>query len=374
MEIIRAPNKFVSNDDKDRFFIYLDGTLKPEFLDYLKKNININSIKYINKIVIFNSLYNLDNKSEEEKKDYFQWEDENIKRSDIYIILLDNSEQKSYYYNLGKYLTYFYEIYKNNISHHFILAYTKDFNNISYLKTKINLSVKDLLIPIEINDTKSYGDIILKKTEELYLLTSRDKIKHNVIHTEQEHYWSTNLGPKIKKVFCQAPWPESNFKIGIMGLFGIGKTSIYEYFHQGRCFKYYESYIGGNSALYEVEINNKKFIVDFEDTGSQERFKIYYNKRLNEKSCVIFVFDITNRESFDELKNNIFTLFKATSNNKFNVLVGSKLDLKYERTISYEEGDMLAEEKNMKYFEVSAKSGENMERLCNYIYNKFSKY
>ena len=35
---------------------------------------------------------------------------------------------------------------------------------------------------------------------------------------------------------------------------------------------------------------------------------------------------------------------------------------------------MLAEEKNIKYFEVSAKSGENMERLCYYIYNKFSKY
>ena len=70
----------MSNDYKDIFFIYLDGTLKPELLDYLKNNININSIKYINKIVIFNSLYNLENKSEEEKNDYFQWEDENIKK------------------------------------------------------------------------------------------------------------------------------------------------------------------------------------------------------------------------------------------------------------------------------------------------------
>ena len=48
--------------------------------------------------------------------------------------------------------------------------------------------------------------------------------------------------------------------------------------------------------------------------------------------------------------------------------------MKFERTVTYEEGDIFADENNMKYFEVSAKSGENMERLCNYIYDKFSKH
>jgi len=371
MEIIQAPNNFSSTDFKDRIFIYLAGKSNPELIDYIRNNIANYSIKFIEKMVIFNPSYDLENKSEEEKKSYFKWEEDNIKRSDIFVILLDNNEK--YFYQLGKYLSFFYDIYKNNINEHFIIGYTGEFKNVLYLKSQVDLTVKGLVTPIEIKDMPSYGNEILKKLEKLYKITEHF-IDHKVIDIEQEHYWSTNLGPKITKIFCQAPWPEVNFTIGITGLFGIGKSSIYHWFSQGRFLKTFESYIGGIAYRYEVEINNKKFKLDFEDTGSQERFGNYQYKRLKMKSCVIFVFDITNRASFDEIKNNIYPAVKFQNKNLFNVLIGSKLDLKYERNITYEEADTFSEENNMKYFEVSAKSGENMERLCNYIYNKFSKY
>ena len=372
MEIIQAPNNFNSNDGKDRIFIYLAGILKSELIDYINNNITNYSIKHIEKMVIFNPSYDLENKSEEEKKDFFKWEEENIKRSDIFAILLDNEEK--YFYQLGKYLSFFYDIYKNNINQHFIIGYIEKFKNILYLKSQVDLTVKNLVTPIEIKDLTAYGNLILKKLEKLYQITDH-YIEHNVIHNEQEHYWSANLGPKITKIFCRAPWPKINFTIGITGLFGIGKTCIYHWFGQGRFIKTYENYIGGVTYEYEVEINNKKFFVNFEDTGSQEKFGICDCKRLKKKTCVIFVFDITNRNSFDEIKNSIYPSIKNSENdNLFNVLIGSKLDLKYERNITYEEADAFSEENNMKYFEVSAKSGENMERLCNYIYNKFSKY
>ena len=98
-------------------------------------------------------------------------------------------------------------------------------------------------------------------------------------------------------------------------------------------------------------------------------------KSLKKKSCVIFVFDITNRKSFDEIKNVIYQkIMSKENNNYFNVLIGSKLDLKFKRNITYEEADAFADDNNIKYFEVSSKSGENMERLCNYIYKKFSNH
>ena len=163
--------------------------------------------------------------------------------------------------------------------------------------------------------------------------------------------------------------------IGIIGIYGIGKSCIYRWICEGRFCKVYDSYIGGNSYLYQVEVNNKKFIVNFEDTGSQERFScdILVNG-LKKKSCILFVFDITNRKSFEEIKNNIYPkLIGLNNNNILNILIGSKLDLKHERNIAYGEAEEFAEEHNLKYFEVSTKTGENMERLCNYIYNKFSK-
>lgn len=375
MEIIQAPNKFVSNDDTDKLFVYLGGSIKAELIDYIKDKITGYEVKP-NKVVIFNSIYDLSNKSEEEKKEYFTWENDQSKKSDIFIILFDDSEKEKNFYQLGKNVLYFSEIYKNNLDQHFLVAYTDQFKNEFYLKTQLNLTVQNLISPSKINDTPSFGDLILKKIESFYKATDL-YIDHNVIHTEQEHYWSTNLGPNITKLFCQAPWPQSKFMIGILGTYGIGKTAIYNWFKQGRYIKWYEHMMGGASAQYEVEINNKKFIVTFEDTASQERFgaEMIVNRYLKNKNCVILVFDITNRNSFNDIKNKVYPEIKNSEYKiDFLILIGSKLDLKNERNILYEEADMFAEENDMKYFEVSAKSGENMERVCNYVYYRLSKY
>ena len=378
MEVIQSPNEFISNDYLDKIYIFLGGKIKNELIDYLKKNISQYSIKNIDKIILFNPIQDFENKSEDEIKKHLKWEDEYIKKSDIFIILIDETETPNdkYFNDLGKYLSYFYDVYKKNINQHCIIAFTKEFTNKSYLKNELSITFKDLIPPIEIEGIDYFGNLILKKLEELFIATNTS-IEHNIVHTEQEHYWSINLGPKIKKLFCQSPWPKSNFSIGITGLFNIGKTHIYNWFREGRFKRFYEHYIGGYDSKYQVEINNQNFIVHFEDTGGQDKFKNYNIKKLRKKNCVIFVFDITNRQSFKEIENVIYPHFQSLENNGdnfINVLVGNKLDVKFERTVTYEEGDIFADENNMKYFEVSAKSGENMERLCNYIYDKFSKH
>ena len=76
MEIIQAPNQYHQNDNKDRIFIYLAGSVKQELIEYIKNNISNYSLKYINKIVFFDSTFNLENKSEEEIKAYYKWENE----------------------------------------------------------------------------------------------------------------------------------------------------------------------------------------------------------------------------------------------------------------------------------------------------------
>ena len=82
MEIIQAPNKFISKDDTDKLFIYLGGTIKAELIDYIKDKITGYEVKP-NKVVIFNSKCDLSNKSNDEKKEYFTWENDQAKKSDI---------------------------------------------------------------------------------------------------------------------------------------------------------------------------------------------------------------------------------------------------------------------------------------------------
>jgi small GTP-binding protein len=376
MEIIQAPNKFVPKDNHDRIFVYLSGTKKNGLIEYININISKTSIKKVDKMVILDPKNEIEKKTEDEIKEQIKWEDENAKMSDIYSILFDETDNcnNKNFYDLGKYLSFFYDIYKNDINQHCIIAYMKGFKHEIFLKNEINSFTKGLVEPMKINDISVYGDAILNKLDTLYKLTDQF-VEHNVIHTDNEHYWSINLGPYIKKLFCQSPWPHHHFTIGIMGIVGIGKTCIYRRMCEGRYARTYEYCIGGASSLYQVEFNNKNFIVGFEDTGGQERFlSSMITKNLVKKNCIIFVFDITDRESFEFIINDLYPQIKnLVDNNSIRVLIGNKLDLKYKRVISNEEIDKFADDNNLKYFEISAKSGENFERFCNYVYNSFSK-
>ena len=79
--------------------------------------------------------------------------------------------------------------------------------------------------------------------------------------------------------------------------------------------------------------------------------------------AAIFVYDICNFDSFNEIPDYIERCKKNASKDILMVLVGTKLDLKEERMVSTEEGKKFAEENEMLFFETSAKTGENVEKL-----------
>ena len=375
MSIINYPNKYIPKDNKEKIFIYLAGDTKQELIDYILDNIKTYLNNNIDKIIFFyNPSNNINNQKDEEIEDIIKWENEIIIKSDIFTIFFDENNNNNNYYQLGRYLSFFHEIYNESLSKHFIISYKKDFKNLLFLKTQIKIAIKDLLEPIEINEISEYSKLILNKLKNLYEKTDQF-IKHEIVRTPEEIYWSTNLNKNVKKVFCQSPWPKSQIDIGILGKYGVGKTKIYIWFAEGRYARYYNDCIGGNSHICQVEINNKKFIVNFEDTGSQEKFCLdsLLTRYTRNKNCIIFVFDITDRNSFDLIKNKCNPLnVKSNKQNNLYILVGNKSDLKFQRTVSYEEADFLADKHKMKYFEVSVKSGENMQRLCNFVYFNLS--
>jgi len=71
---------------------------------------------------------------------------------------------------------------------------------------------------------------------------------------------------------------------------------------------------------------------------------------------VIFVFDLTDRESFDGLKTRWISFIKQNClliGTKM-CFVGNKYDLKEQRKVDKEEGEALAKSFDSMYFEVSA--------------------
>lgn len=104
----------------------------------------------------------------------------------------------------------------------------------------------------------------------------------------------------------------------------------------------------------------------------QERFQYYWSNFFRGASGAIILFDITNPESFKEVKLWILSVRKHINCIPI-ILMGNKVDLNYKRAITYEEAKKFAEkEKFAAYIETSVKENvniiETLELLNEIIY------
>jgi small GTP-binding protein len=111
------------------------------------------------------------------------------------------------------------------------------------------------------------------------------------------------------------------------------------------------------------------------DAAGQERFRAISSTFVKGSDCIILGYDVTDRQSFEEIRKYWynFVMKNKDGNSPLMYLVGNKIDLIKERVVSDEEGKSLANDLNMKYFGVSAKTGENVDILFDDIVNSLIK-
>ena len=74
----------------------------------------------------------------------------------------------------------------------------------------------------------------------------------------------------------------------------------------------------------------------------------------------IVVYDITDRDSFENLNSWLIEIEKNASKNVYKILVGNKCDMESERKVTVEQGKDFATQYGMKFFETSAKESTNV--------------
>ena len=113
-----------------------------------------------------------------------------------------------------------------------------------------------------------------------------------------------------------------------------------------------------------MDINNKQVTVKIYDTGGEERFHSVISSYYKFADGVIFVFDITNRESFELINSWVKTINENVDSEQIKkVLVGNKIDLKESRVITEEEAKEMAKSYKMNYCETSAKENTGIDDL-----------
>ncbi len=92
------------------------------------------------------------------------------------------------------------------------------------------------------------------------------------------------------------------------------------------------------------------------DTAGQERFKNITASYYKGGNGILVVYDITDRESFENLNSWLIEIEKNANKNVYKLLIGNKCDLEEKRKVSYQEGKDFATSNGMQFIETSAKA------------------
>lgn len=159
------------------------------------------------------------------------------------------------------------------------------------------------------------------------------------------------------------------FKVCFLGQGNVGKTSLILRYTQNAFIDDYKPTLGTDFAIKKLEINKRKIALQIWDLAGQEHFsniRSFYSKGA---SAGVLVFDVTRPETFLSFKK-WHDQFKKDSSPTGDIrsggmtfLVANKCDLLGKRLVPYQIGEMVNQWLDIKYYETSAKSGDNVEKL-----------
>ena len=148
----------------------------------------------------------------------------------------------------------------------------------------------------------------------------------------------------------------------LLGDCQVGKTSLIARITGNEFDESLLTTIGKSSHTYEVELHGYNLKMKIWDTAGQERFKSMSVNVIKNAEGLLLTYSITSRESFNNLESWLKQLNDAKDISKIPiVIVGNKSDLEKLRIVKYEEGKEFADKHNYHFYEVSAKTGQNVK-------------
>ena len=165
-----------------------------------------------------------------------------------------------------------------------------------------------------------------------------------------------------------------SLKIELIGESGVGKTSIISQFVDQVFQDDQQSTIGGTFSTKTVKCSNGKTLkLEIWDTAGQERYRSVTKMFYKDANAAILVYDITNKSSFEELKNYwIGQVQESSIKNIILAVMANKYDLYDKEQVDEAMARKFAEENNALFAVTSAKTNHGVNDLFLQIAKKFS--
>ena len=157
-------------------------------------------------------------------------------------------------------------------------------------------------------------------------------------------------------------------KVVICGSSTVGKTTIFNQIVNHRFDMETTSTTGASFASVTYQLNDEEVHINFWDTAGQEEYRSLVNIYFRETDAVLIVFDLTKHKTFEDVDSWMDEVYANCGIPLPQVIViGNKSDLEENREVTQNQIDEFILKTSIPYFEISAKSGSNVELLMKNI-------
>ena len=171
---------------------------------------------------------------------------------------------------------------------------------------------------------------------------------------------------KKQKIIIKMEKKEVLYKILLLGDSSVGKTCFLMRYTDNTFQEIHMSTIGLDYKLKNVQLDDGKIVkIQIWDTAGQDRFRSITKNYYKGAHGIILIYDITNKKSFENVRNWINQIKEEVSEKVSIILVGNKIDDEEHRVVPTVEGEKLSKELGLMFFECSAKSGINIDSTFN---------
>lgn len=154
----------------------------------------------------------------------------------------------------------------------------------------------------------------------------------------------------------------TTLKILIVGESGVGKSSLLIRFTDDYFNPDISATIGIDFKLKLINIDGRLLKLALWDLAGADRFRVLTPCYYNDAHGIIFVYDVSSRDTFKKLPDWLKECEKySTKTNLVKLLVGNKIDKSAEREVERVEGLRFARQHSMFFIEASEKTKDGIE-------------
>lgn len=152
------------------------------------------------------------------------------------------------------------------------------------------------------------------------------------------------------------------FKLLLIGDSGVGKSCLLLRFADHTYTDSYISTIGVDFKIRTIDLDGKTIKLQIWDTAGQERFRTITSSYYRGAHGIIVVYDVTDLESFTNVKQWLNEIERYASHDVQKLLVGNKCDLTSKKCVTSADAKAFADKLEIPFLETSAKAATNVEK------------